>query len=495
MKKYLWILIGFILLKFSIHAVGNFNYGYQRDELLHLAVGQHLDWGFMEFPPFIAVLGKFAHIFFDDNLWLTRLFPTLSGIAILVFCVLIAKDLGGKTAAIFLAGICVLSFLPFYRNHTLFQPVAFEQLFWTVGFYVLVRMFNTGNEKLLMLLGVVAGFAILNKYTSLVWIFSIAAGLLFFDRARVFKSRWIYIGGIIAGVMILPNIWWQYGHGFPLLRHLEALKNSQLEEIGYAEFLLDQTGNLFTFIVSVIGLYGFLFNEALKKYRVIGIAILVLFAVLWMQMAKGYYFFGVYPMLFAAGAVMTERIFSRKPIIVYAYGIVIFFISTAFIPGMTPVLPIDVFVDYTNKPIVNGRVALTSDYADMFGWTEQVALIDSVYRNLSTEEKAKTTIVASNYGEAGAVMIVGKKYQLPHPICTSGSFWLWGPGNAESGTFICLGFDDETINRIFGSVQLIKIIKHRYAVDEENNISLLLCRDPKINLVEEWPAFERYIFD
>lgn len=98
-----------------------------------------------------------------------RLFPTIAGVAILILCCLIAKAFGGKSRAIFLAGICILAFLPFYRNHTLFQPVAFDQLFWTLGFYFFIKYINTKNKKFLIFLRITLGLGLMNKYTILVW--------------------------------------------------------------------------------------------------------------------------------------------------------------------------------------------------------------------------------------------------------------------------------------------------------------------------------------
>ena len=117
-KRYIPIILILSFVKFIIHAFANSNYGFHRDELLHLSASEHLDWGFMEFPPLIAFIGKLSYVFFDYSLWGVRLFPTLAGISILVLCCLIAKELGGKSKAILLSGVCVLAFLPFYRNHT-----------------------------------------------------------------------------------------------------------------------------------------------------------------------------------------------------------------------------------------------------------------------------------------------------------------------------------------------------------------------------------------
>jgi len=128
-KKNLLLILILAIVKLIIQLLGNRHYGFHRDELLHLSVSEHLDWGFMEFPPLIGLLGKLSYWLFDYSLWGVRLFPTIAGVLILVICCLMVIELGGKSKAVFLAGICVLAFLSYYRNHTLFQPVAFDQFF------------------------------------------------------------------------------------------------------------------------------------------------------------------------------------------------------------------------------------------------------------------------------------------------------------------------------------------------------------------------------
>jgi 4-amino-4-deoxy-L-arabinose transferase-like glycosyltransferase len=135
MKKHWLLIFILVLIKLTIHLAGNGNYGFHRDELLHLSAGDHLAWGYMEFPPFVALVSWIAHLLFDTQLAGIRLFPTLAGVGILILCCRMAEEMGGKKRAVLLSGICILGFIPFFRNHLLLQPVAFDQLFWTLGFY------------------------------------------------------------------------------------------------------------------------------------------------------------------------------------------------------------------------------------------------------------------------------------------------------------------------------------------------------------------------
>ncbi len=495
MRKYLSTLIILSIIKLVVQLLGNRNYDFHRDELLHLSVSEHLDWGFMEFPPLIGVLGKISYWLFDYSLLGVRLFPTLSGVAILILCCAIAKELGGKSKAILLSGICILAFLPFYRNHTLFQPVAFDQLFWTLGFYFLVKFINSENKKFLILLGITLGLGLMNKYTILVWAFGIFVGLFFYQKGKVFKNKWVYISALISVLIFLPNIIWQTQNDFPLLKHLQALNENQLNDINPMEFGLEQLNFPFTLLVSFFGLTALFIDKNLKKYRVIGVATLVIFCTMWLLSSKAYYVFAIYPMLFAAGAVIIESLLSKKPAMVYLVASIVLLPSIYFIPEATPILSIEKFVSYKGLEDENGRIELDGDYADMFGWEEQVKLVDSIYQSLSPKEKKNCVLWAGNYGEAGALKILGKKFNLPNPISRHGSFWTWGYGNKNAAVWISVGNEKSSVEHVFEEVELVKTITHKYAIDEENGIPLFICRKPKIDIEKWWAAYEEHIFD
>lgn len=496
MKKYLPIIISLSLLKLLIHLVGNRNYGFHRDELLHLSTGQHLDWGYFEFPPFIALVSKTASFIFGYSLSGIRFFSTLAGVIILVLCCLVAKELGGQKKAVMLAGVTILSFVPFYRNHMLLQPVAFDQLFWLAGFYFLLKYFNSKNIKFLIYLGISCGFGLMNKYTFLIWIIGVLVGLLFYEKGILFKNKMFYVACLITVLIFIPNILWQYEHDFPALLHLQKLKESQLNQNETFDFVLGQVEHPLTLIISFLGLYAYFFDSKLKKYKVFGIAAVVIFIVMWSMQSKGYYLFALYPILFAAGAVKVEKLLHNSPKWNYAVASVLFLPVIPFIPYDIPVLPISAYVSYLDlKPEKDGRIVLTDDFADMFGWEEQVQLVDSIYRSLPSNERKKCMIWAENYGEAGAIEILGKKYNLPNPVCANGSFWSWGTGNTNGEICISIGNEKKVVERVFSTFKLVKLIKHKYAIEEENNIPVYLCSNPKINLNQKWKLLESHVFD
>jgi hypothetical protein len=397
---------------------------------------------------------------------------------------------------IFLAGVAVLSFLPFYRNHTLFQPVAFDQFFWTLGFYFIILFVNRKENKYLIYAGITSGFGLLNKYTFVIWLGAVILSFLFYEKASLFKNKFLYFAFAIVLIMVLPNIVWQIQNDFPAIVHQRRLAELQLEKLDRFEFLTDQLEFLFTFLFSVTGLIGLFANAELKRFRVVGISVVIIFFGMWALNAKPYYFFAAYPLMFAAGAMMLEKISKARSFIQYGVALIMFVPIVYYIPRLTPILPIEKYVSYRDiKPDSAGRYILSNDYADMFGWDEQVKLIDSVYRTLPDDESNTAVIWAENYGEAAAVKILGDAYSLPDPFCLSGSFWTFGPPSSEYSVCISLGNEPESVNRIFEEVTLVRMITHQYAIGEENNIPVYICRKPRINFREQWPVLKKYVFN
>jgi hypothetical protein len=335
----------------------------------------------------------------------------------------------------------------------------------------------------------------MNKYTILVWAFGLIVGLFFYEKGTIYKNKWLYISAFISLLIFMPNIIWQKLKDFPLLKHLQVLNENQLKGTNPMGFGLEQLNFPFTLIVSLFGLLPLLFGEKLKNYRIIGIASLVIFFTMWILNSKAYYVFAIYPVLFASGSVVIERLFKKKPILVYIIATIILVPSIYFIPKLTPVLSIEKYVEYADLKEENGRIELTGDYADMFGWEEQVKLVDSVYQSLTPKEKANCVLWAENYGEAGALKILGKKYNLPNPISRHGSFWIWGYGNKDADVWISLGNEKPSVQYVFEEVELVKIITHKYAIGEENGIPLYICRKPKIDIEKWWKGYEEHIFD
>src|SRR5258708_4357353 len=98
----------FVLIKIGLNLLAISHFGFHRDEFLHLVLADHLDWGYKEVPPFIALLAKATTLFFGDSVFAARIFPTICSGLIVWFTGQITVELGGKKFAVALACLALI---------------------------------------------------------------------------------------------------------------------------------------------------------------------------------------------------------------------------------------------------------------------------------------------------------------------------------------------------------------------------------------------------
>ena len=213
-------------IKLAIHLYASRNYGYFRDELYYLACSDHLDWGYVDQPPLVALIVKIERWLFGDSLIAIRFVSGLAGAAKVFLTGLIARELGGKTFAQILAALAVLAAPGFLAIDSFFSMNPIEALFWIACAFVLVRIIKTGNQKLWLWFGLLAGIGLENKHSMLVWGAAVVAGLLLTPQRQVFRNPWIWVSGLLAGLIFLPNLIWNVQHHFPFLELQENIRRS-----------------------------------------------------------------------------------------------------------------------------------------------------------------------------------------------------------------------------------------------------------------------------
>ncbi|MEO7103577.1 MAG: hypothetical protein ABI311_09345, partial [Gemmatimonadaceae bacterium] len=131
--------------------------------------------------------------------------------------------------------------------------------------------------------------------------------------------------------------------------------------------------------------------------------------------------------------------------------------------------------------------SLPQDYADMLGWRDEAAALQSVYRSLSPAEQREAVIAAGNYGEAGAAEFYSKEFGLPPVVSAAGSFWFFGPGTLPGNVLIALVDDPTELHKIWGSVHEVRRLDRPWSVSEERNVPIYVARDPHKTLQQVWP--------
>lgn len=485
----LQLIIFFSIVKLILHLISNSNYGFHRDELLYMAMADHLDWGYKEVPPVIAGATWFTYTFIGDSVFAMRLLPSIAGACIVFLTGLMVMALTGRRFAIVVACSAIIISPSFLASGYLMQPVVFDQLFWALSAFLIIKHIQSRRAIYIYLLGVCVGLGMLTKYTMAFFVISLVAGLLISPQRKiVFTKPWL-IAAITAFVIVLPNLLWQINHDLPVITHMNELKAKQLNYVNPIDFIIQ------TFIThassTVVWLSGFIylfFTKSNKRYRFIAFSFIIVIGILLALKGKVYYSFGAYPMLFAAGGVCLQKVLgSIVAPLRYASVALILAPSLILVPIVIPVLPFRStlhFFEFTTDSGLKFPVkwedqelhATTQDYADMLGWEEMARLTKLAYDKIPAAERAQSTIIAGNYGQAGAIKHFKKKYKLPEPVSLSSSFALWSPDSIETKHVIFIDEDVSKIAPAFSSAIHVGTVENPYA--REKGTSVYLFSDP-----------------
>lgn len=216
-----WILGAFA---FLLQMATNGRYGYFRDELYYLACSDHLAFGYVDLAPLIAWLARGSRMIFGDSIHAIRLLPALAFGAEVALAGFLTRELGGRKWAIFLACVCVLLAPVILGNGTRLAMNPVEPLFWMGCLYVLLVALNRQQPALLPYCGVLLGFGLLNKHSTVFFLGALVVGLALTPERHIFASKWFWARAVIAFLIALPNAVWQYAHHFPTLEDLRNVK-------------------------------------------------------------------------------------------------------------------------------------------------------------------------------------------------------------------------------------------------------------------------------
>ncbi|KIO75175.1 hypothetical protein TH53_22425 [Pedobacter lusitanus] len=485
----------FLFASFSLilHLIGLNNYGIHRDEFLHIALGNHLNFGYAEVPPFIAMVARFSVDVFGDSAFAVRLIPAICAALTVLTAGFIVKEIGGKGFAVTLCCMAIVLSPGFLATGYLLQPVVFDQFWWTLSYYLLIKYIRTRRNGYLLWLGPVIGLGLLTKYAILFIIIAIISGILLTRERRLLLKKQLYIAAVFAFLIFLPNLIWQYLHHWPVLTHMKELTDTQLNNNTLSGFIKGQLmSNGTGLLIWLPGLLLIFFHKNLLPYRWVGFSFLILMGLLIYFKGKPYYAFGVYPALFALSAYGIESVTRRIPAAIkYTMIFLLMLPNLLLVPQAIPVLPINLAVDYFKAIQLDklfywedGKRHQTSqDYADMIGWEEMTALTAEAYAKIPKNLLKETTIFAENYGEAGAVDHLGKKYQLPAVVSLSSSFTLWAP---ERIPYQCIIYIDdkgqvEKTRRAYAKAELIGIVNNKLSREYGTKVWLLTGAKTDIN--------------
>jgi 4-amino-4-deoxy-L-arabinose transferase-like glycosyltransferase len=446
-----------VLLKVALGASVLGRYGWQRDELYYAVAARHLSFGYADFPPVTAFIGAGVRLVFGESRVALRAVALASGACVVVVCALIARELGGSRRAQTFAAAAVALTPSLLGTNTLFQPVSFDYLASAVFLWLAVRLALAPTRRLWVAIGIVLGVGLETKYTIGVLAVGLLLGAALFRR-ELLRVRDLGIALALALALAAPNLVWEARHQWATVRFLTNSGGSATSETRPQ------------FVVDLIVLGGVLLPVWLAGFRSlrrdprtrwlawgIGIVCLAYFAL----GGKSYYAAPVLVLALAAGAPWVERrITSVRSAVVAA--VIVLAVTLPVLPVAVPVLPAATMVRWHIEKV-------RSDYKDELGWSSVVDGAVRATAAIRSSGGVPGAVVAANYGEAGALDVLGKGRGLPPTMSGNLSYRYWRPARIRSNDVVVVGYDKVSLARYCTAYRVVTRVHIPYGVDNDES--------------------------
>jgi 4-amino-4-deoxy-L-arabinose transferase-like glycosyltransferase len=514
------IVTAIALAKFLFHCYFNNGYGYFRDEFNYMDCGDHLAWGYVDQPPLIPLLIHVCRAVLGDSLRSIRFIPAMASSLLVVETAILAREFGGRRFALLLSSIAIVIAPQYLSNGSLLGTNCLEPNLWMGCAYFAILAIKRNDPRYWLWFGVVAGLGLEEKYSIAVFGVGMVMGLLLSAQRRVFLNPWIWLGGLAALVIFLPNLLWNIHNHWPFVELMHNIRADGRDVVlPLPQYFLQQTllVHPFTAPIWITGLIALFVSLRFEPYRALAWCYLACFTVFFVLHGKNYYLAPVYPMLLAAGAVMIESAVDGrrtegqetaslktgrslrawlKPAIV----IVLLAGGAHLAPVVVPVFSPDKFIAYMQYlpmklPVMehsHARAVLPQWYADQFGWEEIVDETAKAYNQLSLAERPGCGIFAQDYGQAGAINFLGRRYGLPPALSGHQTYFLWGPRGYSGNCLVVLDDNRERLEELFEHVEYTGTsADNPYAL--ERRIPVYVCRGARFGTLEKvWPQLKKW---
>jgi len=179
------------------------------DEAYYWVYSKHLDWGYFDQPPMIALFIKCGNLFLSQEIG-TRIMTILAQLVVLLVLWRLIDEKSPTHRRIFLFFGIVASVILFEAFGFIATPDSPLLLFTTIFLFAYKRFLIQENKGHTLLLGLsIAGMAY-SKYHGLLFVM-----LIILSNITLLKSKQFWMAGLFAFLLFFPHLFWQYQHHFP----------------------------------------------------------------------------------------------------------------------------------------------------------------------------------------------------------------------------------------------------------------------------------------
>lgn len=403
-----------------------------------------------------------------------------------------------------LALICIIIAPGFGRSQQLFQPVVFSQLFWVLSFYQLVKWVNFPVKKHLWYLTAFVILGISVKYDMLFFVFGLSALLLIKKTRLALLQLPIWQNAVVAMLLLLPNLLWQFYNDFPAINMFSRLYEMQLNNLSRSETLsrLVIEINPVVSLIMIIPAFIYLIKHSNAVNLPLSLSIVLSVAILFISNGKPYYFYPIILTILPFGAIFWERLkIPKRKLVVFSITFLLL-LGSVLIPFGMPVYSFNHYkksiYKYEKKHVEGGKFEVKfEEYYSNRKWIVTMQQLKLVYNSLPESDKEPLMIWGKHYGQAGAINLFSEEYNLPAAFSYHGSFYSWAPKGEMPKTTIALSYRvGNFFEPYFKDVKLVKTIYNPYADKEEELYQrIYVCKEPKQSFDELKVLFKKRIFE
>lgn len=496
----LGLALGFAALEIAAGWLGP--YGLFHDELYYWACAKRPGLGYVDHPPLSAWVLAGSIALLGDGRLVFEFVPALCAAGTVLLTGMMARRMGAGTFGQLLAALGLMV-APFMLVLFSFYSVnALEIVLWTAATFLMVELIRTGNERLWLAIGAVAGIGLLNKHTFALLAFGLGAGIFATPLRTQLRTRWPWLGGALALLLALPNLLWNFEYGWPSLAFYGSRPTVDLPASFVQAFVLQIAGtNPAAVLLWAPGTLYLLVSRRVRPYRPLGIAFLTLFVViLFSGQRRADRIAGFYPIVLAAGATFWDQWRGRwRRAVRFALPALLVGFGGLVVPVTLPVLPPQAVADYFEaigqKPDIE-RADVGQDIPlYLFGrlWGQRFAAeVVAAWETLPTDERARSGILAPHWVFASVIEYYGRDRDLPPVVAPHNAYWFWREEAAGRDIVVSVAVDSETLSRYFEQTRPLGVFRCKQCPNSLSEIPIHVSTGPTrplVALLAEWRHF------
>jgi len=496
-----WVIMIAALAKFAVQLINAPGYGLFMDEMYTAALSRHLAFGYVDLPPLVPALMALSRAVLGESLLAMHILPALAGAATLVFVSLIVREFGGRTLAVALGALAFIVVPLWLEFNSAFCYDCIDQLILAGFLYTLIRFLRSGNRKLWILLGALAGLACLTKMTILFMGPGFLVALLISKYRKDLLTPCPWLGAALCLLIVSPYLIWEIAHHWPTLEYWQTYGTFRVFKASLPQYFINIMANMNPVLLPLYlaGLYRIFRRLNSVNYGFLGVMFVFTLALLFYLHATVRLLGETFIPLIAAGAVFVEEILSgaRWKMGVRALPVAYLLAAGIYVlPTALPILPIDSVYNlprsfkywYQSVREFNaGNSYAPITLTGRVGWEEMVKDVSDVYDQLPAQDRAVTGIYTDWYYSASAIDYYGPRYGLPHAVSGALTYYLWGPGDSWSEMVIVTGM--ENYLSVFYDECTQKAIT---GPDTPGQFRIFVCKGLKLSPKVFWPNLKNY---